>query len=63
MIVPCNLEKVEEGSLLGQRFTVIFINLERIKLCQVLRIILPVNFCGLRMSLVRTRYGITRDIN
>jgi len=33
VMVPCNLEKVEEASLLGQRFTIIFINLERIKFC------------------------------
>ena len=63
MIVPRSLEKVEEASLFGQRFTFLFINLERIKLCQVLRIILPVDFCGLCMSLVRTRSGITRDMN
>ena len=47
MVVPCNLEKVEKASMLGQRFSIILINLERIQFCQVLRFILPVNFCGL----------------
>jgi hypothetical protein len=30
MIILGNLEKVEEASLVGQRFTIILINLERI---------------------------------
>jgi hypothetical protein len=30
MIVPCSLEKVEEASLVGQRFTIILVSLERI---------------------------------
>jgi hypothetical protein len=30
MIVLCNFEKVEEASLVGQRFTIILVDLERI---------------------------------
>jgi hypothetical protein len=33
VIVRCNLEKVEEASLLGKRLIFFSINYERIKLC------------------------------
>jgi hypothetical protein len=47
VIVPCNLEKVEEASRVSQRFTVILVNPEWIQFRQILRVVFPINFCCL----------------